>query len=342
MSRYRAAVVSICLLAACGSASAQDKMASHFAGKTVRIVVGYPSGSGFDVYARSVARHMGKHIPGSPTVIVQNMPGAGGLTSVAYMANVAPRDGLTLALINPVNSTEPLLQPEVAKFDSTKFKWLGSVNKDVQTCVFWTQKAKTAEDMKNVELILGATGPSSGSALDAKTLASLLGFKFKIVMGYPGIADIRLAAEKGEVDGHCGMPLAQIKTDIWEGFKSGRIKALIQIATADYPELKGIPNAFDLAQTPDDRKILNLVFAPWTYGRPMLAPPETPETTVATLRKAFDDTMKDPAFLAEAKQINLDVNPLDGAAVEKLVQELFATPKPLIERTRTILGIGGK
>lgn len=342
MRRILFGSITACLIAAAAPAFAQDKLASHFAGKTVRIVVGYPSGSGFDVYARTVSRYMGKHIPGKPTVIVQNMPGAGGLTSVAYMANVAPRDGLTLALINPVNSTEPLLNPEVAKFDSTKFRWLGSVNTDVQTCVFWTQKAKSIEDMRNVELVLGATGPSSGSALDAKALQGLLGFKFRIVMGYPGIADIRLAAEKGEVDGHCGMPLAQIKTDIWEGFTSGRIKALVQIATADYPELKGIPNAFDLARNEDDRKILKLVFAPWTYGRPMLAPPETPADVVAALREAFDATMKDPAFLAEAKQINLDVNPLDGAAVEKLVGEIFATPKPLVERTRAILGITGK
>ncbi len=138
------------------------------------------------------------------------------------------------------------------------------------------------------------------------------------------------------------MPLAQIKTDIWEGFTSGRIKALIQIATADYPELKGIPNAFDLAKNDDDQKILKLVFAPWTYGRPMLAPPETPVELVTALREAFSATMKDPAFLAEAKQINLDVNPLDGAAVEKLVAEIFATPKPLVERARTILGIAGK
>jgi tripartite-type tricarboxylate transporter receptor subunit TctC len=341
MSRNLLGAFSICLLAA-APALAQDRMSAHYAGKTVRIVVGYPSGSGFDTYARVVARHMGKHVPGKPTVIVQNMPGAGGLTSVAYMANVAPRDGLTLALINPVNSTEPLLNPALAKFDSTKFKWLGSVNKDAQTCVFWSQKAKTAEDMKNVELVLGATGPSSGSALDAKTLAALLGFKFKIVMGYPGIADIRLAAEKGEVDGHCGMPVAQIKTDIWEGFKSGRIKALIQIATSENPELKGIPNAFDLAKNDEDRQILKLVFAPWTYGRPMLAPPETPADVVATLRKAFDDTMADPAFLAEARQINLDVEPLSGAAVEQLVQEISATPKALVERARTILGVGGK
>lgn len=319
-----------------------QNLAPHFAGKTVRIVVGYPSGSGFDLYARAVSRHLGKHIPGQPTVIVQNMPGAGGLTSVAYMANVAPKDGLTLALINPVNSTEPLLNPEVAKFDSTKFRWIGSVNKDVQTCVFWSRKAQSIDDMRRTELVLGATGPSSGSALDAKALSTLLGFKFKIVMGYPGIADIRLAAEKGEVDGHCGMPIAQIKTDIWEGFKSGRIKAPIQIATAEHPELRGIPNAFDLAKDENDRQILKLVFAPWTYGRPMLAPPDTPADIVDGLRKAFDATMKDAAFLGEAKQMNLDVDPLDGASVDKLVRELFGTPLALVERTRAILGISNK
>lgn len=316
-----------------------QNMSSHFAGKTVRIVVGYPSGSGFDFYARVVARHMGRHIPGEPAVIVQNMPGAGGLTSVAYMANVAPKDGLTLALINPVNSTEPLLNPSRAKFDSTKFRWIGSVNKDVQTCVLWSDKINSIDDLRSKEVVLGATGPSSGSTLDARALSSILGFKFRIVMGYPGTADIKLAAGKGEVDGHCGMPLAQLRTGNWEDFKSGKLKAVIQIAMNEHPDLKGIPNAFELVKDKDDLQVLKLVFAPWTYGRPIMAPPGTPDDVVRVLRKAFDETMSDPMFLEEAKKVNLDVDPLDGAAVEKLVDELFRTPTHVVERTREILGL---
>ena len=335
----RTLVGAVAVLAAGMSAGLAQNLSSHFAGKTARIIVGYPSGSGFDFYARVVSRHMGTHIPGRPTVIVQNMPGAGGLTSVAYMANVAPKDGLTLALINPVNSTEPLLNPSVAKFDSTKFRWIGSVNKDVQTCVLWSDKIGSIDDLRIKEVVLGATGPSSGSTLDARTLNSIFGFKFRIVMGYPGTADIKLAAEKGEVDGHCGMPLAQLRTGNWDDFKSGKLKAVIQISLTNHPDLKGIPNAFDLVKGQDDMQVLRLVFAPWTYGRPILAPPATPDDVVQALRTAFDATVKDKAFLNEAASISMDVDPLDGASVEKLVDELFNTPKHVVERTREILGL---
>jgi tripartite-type tricarboxylate transporter receptor subunit TctC len=341
MRHFARAAFAACLLSTCGAwhVYAQTRFADIFHGKVLKIVVGYPSGSGFDTYARAVSRHIGKHLPGEPTVVVQNMPGAGGLTSVAYMAQVAQPDGLTVALINPVNSTDPLLNPELAKFDSTKFGWIGSVNKDAQTCVFWTEKASSVKDLQTKEVIIGATGPSAGSTLDARVLQALFGFKFQIVMGYPGIADIRLAAEKGEVDGHCGMPLAQIKTDIWDSFKSGRIKALIQISTSNPPELAGIPNAFDMVKSDEDRQVLKLEFAPWTFGRPMLAPPGTSKEVLGVLRRAFDETMKDEAFLDEAKRMSLDIDPLDGEAVAALVNEIFATPKPIVDRTRQIMDL---
>ncbi|MDB5652024.1 MAG: tripartite tricarboxylate transporter family receptor, partial [Hyphomicrobiales bacterium] len=183
---------------------------SFFAGKTIRILVGYPPGSTFDNYARLATRHIGRHIPGNPTVIVQNMPGAGGLTATSNAANVAAPDGLTLALINPVNAMEPILNPDVAKFDARRFKWIGSMNSEVGTCGFWNDKIRSLDDLKSTTATLGATGPSSGSTLDAKAIQGILGLNFKMVLGYPGLNDVRLAAENKEVDGFCGLQVSAI------------------------------------------------------------------------------------------------------------------------------------
>jgi tripartite-type tricarboxylate transporter receptor subunit TctC len=170
-------------LAAPWPAQAQEAAEQFYRGKTIRLVVGYPPASTFDTYARAVARHMPQHIPGAPAMIVQNMPGAGSLTATAYMANVAPKDGSVIAMINPVNTTEPLLDPERAKFDPRKFGWIGSVNREISTCAFWTDKITSLDDLRTKEAVLGATGPSSGSTLDAKTLERVFGLKMKLVTG---------------------------------------------------------------------------------------------------------------------------------------------------------------
>ncbi|HEY7385553.1 MAG TPA: hypothetical protein VH743_17980 [Beijerinckiaceae bacterium] len=329
-------------LAAPWPAQAQEAAEQFYRGKTIRLVVGYPPASTFDTYARAVARHMPQHIPGAPAMIVQNMPGAGSLTATAYMANVAPKDGSVIAMINPVNTTEPLLDPERAKFDPRKFGWIGSVNREISTCAFWTDKITSLDDLRTKEAVLGATGPSSGSTLDAKTLERVFGLKMKLVTGYPGLTEVRLAAERGEVDGHCGLLVSALKTDVWDEFKKGRIKVPLQMAVEKHPELQNIPNVFDLAKSEEHRNLLKLVFGPWSFGRPLLAPPGVADDKLKALRAAFAATMRDARFLEEAKKINLEVQPVSADGIDVLVGELYKTPQPVIEQARQVFGIGSR
>ena len=321
-------------------ALAQDTAAAFYAGKTIRVIVGYPPGSTFDTYARMLVRHMPRNMAGQPTIIVQNMPGAGGLTSTNHIANVATPDGLTIAMLNPVNTTEPLLQPDVAKFDPQKFNWIGSMNQEVGTCAFWGNKARNVADLKAREIVLGGTGPAAGSTLDAKTLQSLLGFNFRMVLGYPGLLEVRLAAEKAEVDGFCGLLVSSLKVDVWDQFKAGQFRVLLQTGVQKHPDLPAdIPNVFDLAPDEESRQIMRLVFAPWAFGRPLMAPANVPADRLAALRAAFRATLDDAGFKEEARKTNLEVQPLPPEEITKLVAAIYATPKPVVERTRKILGI---
>lgn len=318
----------------------QDGVGKFYAGKTVRIVVGYPPGSTFDTYSRALARHIGRHIPGSPTVIVQNMPGAGGLTATTNVANVAAPDGLTLAMLNPVNTTEPLLNPSVAKFDPTKFGWIGSMNTEVGTCAFWGGKVANVQDLKTIPVSLGGTGPAAGSTLDAVALQALLDFKFKMVLGYPGLLEVRLAAEKGEVDGFCGLLVSSLKVDVWDQFKAGKFKVLVQTGVEKHPDLPSdIPNVFDLAPNEEARQVMRLVFAPWAFGRPVMTPPGVPEDRLAALRAAFKATLADEAFKAEAAKTNLEIQERGPEDISRLLAAIYATPQPIVERTRKMLGI---
>jgi tripartite-type tricarboxylate transporter receptor subunit TctC len=340
MIRTIAAALACTLALAPITALAQDSAAAFYSGKTIRVIVGYPPGSTFDTYARILVRHMPRNMAGQPTMIVQNMPGAGGLTSTNHVANAATPDGLTIAMLNPVNTTEPLLQPDVAKFDPQKFNWIGSMNQEVGTCAFWGNKARNVADLKAREIVLGGTGPAAGSTLDAKTLQSLLGFNFRMVLGYPGLLEVRLAAEKAEVDGFCGLLVSSLKVDVWDQFKAGQFRVLLQTGVQKHPDLPAdIPNVFDLAPDEESRQIMRLVFAPWAFGRPLMAPANVPADRLAALRAAFRATLDDAGFKEEARKTNLEVQPLPPEEITKLVAAIYATPKPVVERTRKILGI---
>jgi tripartite-type tricarboxylate transporter receptor subunit TctC len=337
---YGAAIAVLLAFTPATKVVADEKPTSFFAGKTIRVLVGYPPGSTFDTYARILIRHMPTHILGAPTMIVQNMPGAGGLTMTSYIANIATPDGLTLGMLNPVNTTEPLLNPEAAKFDPTKFNWLGSMNKEVGTCAFWGEKIKTVDDLKTKQAVIGGTGPAAGSTLDAKTIQSILGYNMRMVLGYPGLLEVRLAAEKGEVDGYCGFLVSSIKVDVWEQFKTGQFRVLLQTGVEKHPDLpQNIPNVFDLAPDEQSRQIMRLVFSPWAFGRPVMAPAGVPPERLAALRDAFRATLKDNGFLGEARKTNLEIQAVEPEEIRKLVSEIYATPKDLVERTRKILGI---
>jgi tripartite-type tricarboxylate transporter receptor subunit TctC len=255
---------------------------------------------------------------------------------------VATADGSVFGMPNPVNTTEPLIDPERTKFDPRKFAWLGSLNAETGTCGFWAKDINTFADLKKRQLVLGTTGPASGSTIDAKALAALLKLDIKFVTGYPGLTEARLAAERGEVDGHCGLLVSSIKTDVWQQFKSGQLKVPVQMGLTKHPDLPDVPNAFDLVTSEEDKQLFRLIFGPWSYGRPLMAPPNTPADRVAALRDAVQKTLNDPAFQADAKRINLEIQPVAPEAIAKTVEEIFKTPEPVLQRARTMLGVNAR
>jgi len=360
MTRFFACIAA-CLLAALPSlASAQDKNAAFFAGKTIRILVGYapgatadadprapgrPSGvifsgagNGFETYARLLARHLGRFIPGSPAVVVQNMPGLGGLRAAAYLANEAPPDGLTLGLLNPTNTTAPLLSPAIASFDARRFGWIGSLNRDVGTCAFWTSSIDRVEDLRNQKVTIGATGPQGPATIEALVLQSLLGFDFRYIMGYPSLADIRQPAEGGEVDGFCGYLIATMNDSARTDVAQGKIRLVVQTGLEPHPWLPpGIPTIFDLAPNDESRQIMKLVFGPWAFGKPLAGPPGVPRERLDVLREALKATLADPSFLGEAARGGLEINTVLPERIDSLLADIYATPAPMIERTRAII-----
>ncbi len=320
-------------------ASAQD---DFFANKTLKIVVGYPPGSTFDLYARALSRHMGRHLAGHPTVIVQNMPGAGGLNAVKFVAGAAVKDGLTLALSNPQSTTAPLLDPKSANFDPRKFNWLGSLSDDTTVCAFWAKDIRTADDLAKREIVIGATGITGGSAIDGRLLNELFGLRFKIVTGYPGMIEVRLAAERGEVDGQCGLPGSTIKIDLMDQVASGKITVPVQLGLRPNPDLPAVPNVLDRISSPEEKAIFRLVYAPLSYMRPVMAPEGVPADRVASLRAAFSATLVDKIFLAEMAAIKLDVRPVSHEMITSLISEIYDAPKPIVERVQRLLGVEGR
>jgi tripartite-type tricarboxylate transporter receptor subunit TctC len=336
----KASVALFVLTAAAANAmAADDPVAGFYRGRTVQAIVGYTPGSTFEFYLRAFTVHFARHLPGAPTIVIQHMPGAGSLKATAYLATVAPKDGSVFGIINPVNTIEPLLDPSNAKFDPLAFMWLGSLNSEISTCAFWSKDLKTLADLRRREIVVGSTGPSSGSTVDARVLGPLVGINFKVVASYPGLAEVRLAAERGEVDGHCGLQVSAIKSLVWEDFKAGRFAVPVQMGLRKHPDLPDVPNAYDLAATEEDRALFRLNFGPWSYGRPLLAPPGTPKERVEALRRAFTDTLSDPQFVADAQRMNMEVQPTAPDVIEKLLAEILRTPAPIVERARVLLGV---
>ena len=324
------------------TAETTDDVAKFYRGKTVNAVVGYGPGSTFELYLRILTRHIGRHIPGNPTVVLQQMPGAGSLKATNYLAAVAPKDGSVFGMINPVNTIEPLIDPKNSRFDPRTFQWLGSLNSEISTCGFWSKDLRTLDDLKKREIVFGSTGPASGSTVDAKMLGALVGLKIRVVTGYPTLNDIRLAAERGETDGFCGLLVSALKTDYWDQYKSGRVTVPVQMGLAKHPEFGHIPNAYDLAKSEEDRQLFQLIFGPWTYGRPLYAPPGTDPARLAALRAALVATLKDPAYREEAQKINMELQSLPPETIAKLVDQILRTPAPVVERARQVLGVANR
>jgi tripartite-type tricarboxylate transporter receptor subunit TctC len=328
----------LCLVLAAGAtASAQEDTATFFKGKTLRLVVGIGVGSGYDINARLLARHMTSHIPGQPTIIVQNQPGAGSLAMTNALYNTGPFDGTVMGASFNGMPTTPLLQPGGARFDPEKLNWLGSTNRETQVMYVWhTAPAQTLDDARRREIIMGAQAPGS-TQFDYPVLArEMFGFKFKVVTGYESTPKIHLAMESGEVHGTIAnwSTLKAINAN-WIAEK--KIRILAQWALMKNPELGEIPMFLEIAKTEAERSALRLMLARLEYGRPFFLPPNVPAGRVAALRRAFDATMKDPDYLAEADRLKIDVEPLSGEQVAALVEQVSGTPPETVAKVRAAM-----
>jgi tripartite-type tricarboxylate transporter receptor subunit TctC len=301
--------------------------------KSVSLFIGFSVGGGYDLYARHLARFMGKHIPGKPSIVPQNMAGAGSLRAANFIYTAAPKDGTAFGTFSRTTGINPLLESG-ATFDGTKFGWLGSVTDDTSLCIIWhTSPVKTWKDFIEKPVTLGGQGPSSEPDIFARLYKNVFGAPIKLVSGYPGTNEITLAMERGEVDGLCGLSWSTIKTRHAQWLKEKKINLIVQAAFKKEPEIgPDVPLVMDQTQDTEKLQILKLILAAQEMARPFAAPPDVPADRKAALVAAFDATMKDPEFLSEAKKLNLDVAPVSGAALDKLLAELYATPKDVVKK----------
>ena len=332
--RVLASAIALCVAAA---TSAHADVADFYRGKNLRILVGYGPGAGYDVYARLLGRHIARHLPGQPTVVIQNMPGAASLTMTNYMYNVAPRDGTAIGLPARGLFIEPLFGNDNAKFEARKFSWIGSISSDVATCLSWrTSGIARIEDAMKREVLVGAAGANGSSYQFPMLVNALIGTKFKPLLGYVDSAGVGLAMERGELEGYCSFTWGSIKSARPQWIEKKQINILLQLTTGRHPELPQVPLVTDYARDEAGRQAFTFVFADQEMGRPVVAPPGVPADRVAALRRAFDDTMKDKAFRADAARMSIDVDPIDGHAVEQLLERIYATPATVIERVKKI------
>jgi tripartite-type tricarboxylate transporter receptor subunit TctC len=319
-------------------AAAQEDVAAFYRGKTLRIVVGVAVGSGYDINARLLARHLGAHVPGNPTVIVQNQPGAGSLTMTNQLYAAGPFDGTAIGASFNGMPTTPLLQPAGARFDPVKFNWIGSTNRETQVTYLWhTAPAQSLADLERTEVIVGAQAPGS-TQYDFPLLANhVFGLKFKIITGYESTPKIHLAMERGEIHGNGATNWSTLKALNSNWLEEKKVRVVAQWALKGHPELTGVPLILDGAKTDADRAALRLVIARLEYGRPFFMPPQVPTERVAAVRRAFDAAVKDPAYLADAEKLKIDVDPLSGEEVANLVEQVSRTPAETVTRVRTAL-----
>lgn len=311
--------------------------ADFYAGKQIRMVISSGAGGGYDAYARALAQFMTQHIPGNPTFVNQNMPGASGMAAINWGYKVAPKDGTVIIATYNALLLEPLFGSSPTEYDSTKYEWIGSIGRQQNICMVWhTSPVKTIAQAKEREINVAATGATGNSATLPGMVNAMVGTKFKTIMGY-STSEARLAVERGEAEGICGLSLSTLKASNPDWVKNNKMTVLLQTGAKAQAELPNVPLLENLVTRDDDRQVLRLLSIPEDAGRPFMMPPGTPKELVAIIRRAFDATMADKTFLAEADKRLLEVDPLTGEEVEKLIRDGYATPKPLIEKAAQFL-----
>jgi tripartite-type tricarboxylate transporter receptor subunit TctC len=326
-------------LALGGTPAAAQGVADFYRGKTVNFIVGFGPGGGYDLYARVMSHHMGRHIPGNPSVVVQNMPGAGSVRASNYVYTVAPKDGTFVAAVNQNIPMYQMLGGAGAQFEAAKLVWLGSMANSNGVIYTWhTSGVRTIEDAKKQLVPLGAVGTASDSYIFPTIVNALVGTKFKPVPGYTGTGQINIAIERGEVAGRGGTTWASVQTSNRAWLQGKKINLLLQIGFEKEPELKDVPILQELVKGNDDLQVANVVSLPTALGYGHWVSPEVPTNRVEALRQAYAATLKDPEFLAEVKKLNMELRPQTGAQVSVLAKRVTETPKAVLERTAKILG----
>ena len=337
--RVRIAALAAALLTTAAPASAQDDVAAFYKGKQVRLIVGSAVGGGYDLYSRALARHMVNHIPGNPTIIVQNQPAAGGMVMTNQLYNQGPQDGTVFSA--PLNGipTAPMLMTGT-QFDATKLNWLGSLQSEPYVAFLWhTVPVSHITEIATKEVLVGTTTVGTTMNDFPLLLNELLGYKFKLVRGYKGTPQINIATERGEIHGNAGVGLASVKTLSQTWIDEKKIKFILQYNMRPSRELPGVPMVMDLAKTDEQKTAMRLLFARTEYARPYFLPPDVPAERVRALRRAFDATMKDPAFAADAQKLQLELSPMTGEAMQALVADLARTPPAIVDRVRKALAV---
>ena len=325
---------------AMSSVSRADPVSDFYKGKRLNILIGFGAGGGYDTTTRLVARHYGRHVPGRPTVVVQNMPGGGSLKVLNFLYNQPSlRDGATLGVFNSAAVLEPLYGNKKAQFEARKLSWIGSMHSDVQACAVWKGAGagiKTLQDMikSKKTVVFGSTGPAAPTSLFPLFFKNALGAPIKVVTGYKGTKDVNLAMQRGEVDATCGMFESTVRGAFYNDFKSGDLVMFVQVSMGlPVPDIfaKATP-VTALLTTPELKKAAQLVFGPSALTRPLSAAPGVPKDRVAALRKALLDAMKDPAMIADGKKIKVTFSPIAGDQVEKMIEEFYATPTDVVKK----------
>ncbi len=306
--------------------------------RNITLLIGFAAGGGYDTFGRLIARHWGRHLPGNPTIVPQNMPGGGSLVVANLIYNVAPKDGSQLGLFASSAALEPVIGNPQAKFETGRFTWIGNMNKDVAACATWTASGiRSWDDAVARGARFGGVGLSAPTTQHAAFFKNVLGAPIKIIVGYGGTNDVNLAMQRGEVDASCGMFVSSVKGPYARDVEAGNLKMIIQLGRDNHPAFGDAVNIYSLLRTPQDHELADFVFSQVEIARPIAAPPGMPEPIAAALRRSFDTAMRDPDFLADARRVQLDIAPMTGEETTRAFARFAATPKEVAARAKAAM-----
>ena len=333
---------SVCFILVMLALSARaDPVEDFYRGRDITLIIASGVAGGYDTYARVFARHFANHVPGRPGIVPKNVPAGGGLTAANTLYSVSAKDGLTIAALTNGVAMDPLFGNPGARFDAQKFNWIGSIGKLQNICATWHESPiRTIAAARQREVVVAAAGATSNTAIVPRALNALIGTRFKIVAGYDPGAGLNLALESREVEGICGLSWSTLKASRPDWIRNHKLNVILQMALDKLPELADVPSALDLVADPANKKVLELILIRQEMGRPLVAPPGVPAERVAALRAAFAATMTDADFLAEAQRVQLEIDPLGGEAVGKLLAGAYAAPRDVVARAAALVEPG--